>query len=123
MRGYMFRNRWGAMLFVAMTLAGVTTLVGTEDSKGSLEEASAQIAAQREQVAAFSNSEPNRTEIDGPVMSMSDEELIDPASGFDPSPTDDFQDPFASPEVAPSDEVVIVDGDDPGTAGPRTAQQ
>lgn len=120
MRAYMFRNRWGALLFVAITLAGVVTLVGTEKSKGSLQEASAQISAQRAQAAAFSNSEPSRTEIEAAVVPIEDQELIDPATGIDPVPIDDFHDPFTGEEteVAPTDDVVIVSEDDAGPSGP-----
>ena len=39
MRGYMFRNRWFALLFVCLTLAGVTKLVGTDRESGAIQEA------------------------------------------------------------------------------------
>lgn len=36
MRGYMFKNRWGALLFVCLTALGAASLIGGEDDQGVL---------------------------------------------------------------------------------------
>lgn len=120
MRGYMFRNRWFALLFVALTLAGVTTLVGTEKHDGAIQRASHQIAQQRarseeltsgsQPAAAVASSTPD-------VITFSDEEeLIDEAVGEDPTPADAGT-PLDPEEIA--DEVVIVSREMPAPAGPQ----
>ena len=96
MRGYMFRNRWLAMLFVALVLAGVTRVVGTGKGDGIIDEATEQLAAQRERAEALSDEieaeapEQAETEDDAAELLASDEDLIDPAIGEDPTPPDEF---------------------------------
>lgn len=34
MRGYMFKNRWGALFFVCLTALGAVGLIGGEDDEG-----------------------------------------------------------------------------------------
>ena len=51
MRGYMFRNRWWALIFAGLVLAGATRLVGTGHGDGALEQAIQEVAAQRESLA------------------------------------------------------------------------
>lgn len=85
MRGYMFRNRWGAMLFVAFVLAGVTRLIGTEQTDGAIDVAAGQIVQQKAQVDALSLDSPPAPEpIE--IEPTGDDELIDPATGEDPTP-------------------------------------
>lgn len=116
MRGYMFRNRWFALLFVCLTLAGVTKLVGTDRESGAIQEAAGQLAETRAQAEQFSSAtqEPAAEITDEPdVMELaSDEDLIDPAVGEDPTPADDFIPDDMSAEE-PSDEVVIVSNEVP----------
>ncbi len=92
MRGYMFRNRWGALLFVGLTLASVTTLVGTEKNDGALQQAADQIAMQEAKArrltvnpASTASTKPARA-----IVVPTDEELIDDALGEDPTPVDEF---------------------------------
>ena len=98
MRGYMFRNRWLAMLFVALVLAGVTRVGGTGKGDGIIDEATEQLAAQRERAEALSDEieaeapEQAETEDDAAELLASDEDLIDPAIGEDPTPPDEFAD-------------------------------
>jgi hypothetical protein len=115
----MFRNRWGALLFVCLTLAGAATLVGTEEGEGAIQQATDQIAQQRaqaEQLTADMQApaqpagDPTET-----VVLSSDEDLIDPATGEDPTPIDEFA--AANPadrDADVSDEVVIVSRDAAG---------
>lgn len=121
MRGYMFRNRWGALLFVGLTLAGVTTLVGTEREDGALQQAADQIAEQRAQAermtenldAAFADEAAAAD--DGAVVMMADEEdLIDPAVGEDPTPIDEFAAANPDDSHEPAEEVIIVSREDAG---------
>ena len=127
MRGYMFRNRWFALLFVALTLAGVTTLVGTEQGHGAIQDATDQIAqqkAQAEQLTSATQDAPSLADdtADSVVMAA-DEDLIDPAEGEDPTPIDEFAAANPpDPEVV-SDDVVIVSRDLPGQAQPQASIQ
>jgi hypothetical protein len=110
MRGYMFRNRWFALLFVGLTLAAVTRLVGTEDGKGALGEAAEELVAQKktaEDVVA-GRTQAQTTSNEMAVEFTPDEELIDPAAGEDPTPVDEFAQIAADPAAVPHDEVVIV---------------
>ncbi|MHA6332581.1 hypothetical protein ACXYL9_02765 [Qipengyuania sp. CAU 1752] len=101
MKGYIFQNRWGALLFVGLTLIGAASLVGTEDTEGTLAEAAAQLEQQgadyREQAAGFS--QPDQAEngsSDGDmqydlagsevVEFASEEELVVDPIGIDPTP-------------------------------------
>jgi hypothetical protein len=121
MRGYMFRNRWGAVLFVALTLAGVTTLIGSEDEEGAIRQATDRIAQQRAEADRLTTdtqepppAAPTPAET---VVLSADEELIDPAIGEDPTPIDEFNP--TDPDAEISDEVVIVSrdaSDQPGQA-------
>ena len=125
MRGYMFRNRWGALLFVAMTLAGVTTLVGTGKHDGALEQATDQIAAQRARAdqlkAEAATAEPAKR-----VLFTPDEELIDETLGDDPTPIDEFAAANEDQQKpAEGDQVIIIPrGARPGEqAGPAVTLQ
>ena len=125
MRGYMFRNRWFALLFVALTLAGVTTLVGTEKSHGALQDATDQIAqqkAQAEQLTSATQESSSSDDADNVVMAA-DEELIDPAQGEDPTPIDEFAAANPPDPEDVSDDVVIVSRDVPGQAEPQAPAQ
>ena len=117
MRGYMFRNRWFALLFVAVTAAGAASLVGTEDDGGTIADATDQITQQRAQferdaaeIAAPSKPEP-ATEAD-PLLEQSydddvvieftsDEDLVLDPSGVDPTPV--IEDPAEGEIIAIED--------------------
>lgn len=88
MRGYMFRNRWGALLFVGLVLAGVTRLVGTGDGDGALDLAKRQLVEQKGQAEGITSDTRRPTERPAKVEFVSDDELIDPAVGEDPTPID-----------------------------------
>lgn len=94
MRGYMFRNRWGALLFVALTLAGVTRLVGSEDGEGAIQQAADRIAQQKAEADRLTSDvrqTPSAASTAPETVVLSaDEELIDPATGDDPTPIDEF---------------------------------
>ena len=125
MRGYVFRNRWFALLFVALTLAGVTTLVGTEKSHGALQDATDQIAqqkAQAEQLTSATQESSSSDDADNVVMAA-DEDLIDPAQGEDPTPIDEFAAANPPDPEDVSDDVVIVSRDVPGQAEPQAPAQ
>lgn len=116
MRGYMFRNRWFALLFVALTLAGVTRLVGTEEDHGALTEATDTLVAQKNAVHAMSGQGTATGEESDPIVEyISDEELIDPALGEDPTPVDETAPPAAE-AVSPEDVVIVSQG--PAASGP-----
>jgi hypothetical protein len=111
MRGYMFRNRWFALLFVGVVLAGTTRVVGTGDGDGAVDQAALEIAAQRERAEALSGGTETGSfdDSDVTVEFTADEELIDEALGEDPSPIDDFDTQHAyDPELVSQMEVVIL---------------
>ena len=97
----MFQNRWGALLFVGLTLIGAASLVGTEDNEGTLAEAAAQLEQQgadyREQASGFSQPDPaentpgdadTQFDVAGSevVEFTSEEELVVDPIGIDPTP-------------------------------------
>lgn len=114
MRGYMFRNRWFAVIFVAMVLAGVTKFIGTGNNDGAIDAAREQLAQQRAIAEEFTsaNQPPAPAEDDVTVEFSSDEELIDPAIGDDPTPADAFV-AAEEAETIPAEEIVIVSQDLP----------
>ncbi|WP_057881991.1 hypothetical protein [Tsuneonella troitsensis] len=125
MRGYMFRNRWLAMLFVALVLAGVTRVVGTGKGDGIIDEATEQLAAQRERAEALSDEieaeapEQAETEDDAAELLASDEDLIDPAIGEDPTPPDEFAgDNGVDSAVVEEGDIFLVDNGPAETVQP-----
>jgi len=103
MRGYMFKNSKGALFFVALTLLGVATLVGTEDNEGALLKAAANIEQQRNMMnedrrVVRGNSAPiGFASSNGQTREFTaDEDLIDDATGFDPTP--EYEAPLVSAE-------------------------
>ena len=125
MRGYMFRNRWLAMLFVALVLAGVTRVVGTGKGDGIIDEATEQLAAQRERAEALSDEieaeapERAETEDDAAELLASDEDLIDPAIGEDPTPPDEFAgDKGVDSAVVEEGDIFLVDNGPAETVQP-----
>ena len=130
MRGYMFRNRWGALFFVGLTLAGVTTLVGTEKEGGALQEATHQLARQKAQAEELAADPASATETGKPLKTVvipADEELIDQALGEDPTPIDEFAEADRNKESpADGDQVIIVSREVAGaglTVPPEPAPQ
>lgn len=102
MRGYMFRNRWGALLFVGLVLASVTRLVGTGNGDGALDAAREQIVEQGPPVEALvAESVPPGEPL--PTEFTPDEELIDPGTGEDPTPID--PQPDVEPQPAAEGDV------------------
>ncbi|MGX7951459.1 hypothetical protein ACWPM1_02730 [Tsuneonella sp. HG249] len=122
MRGYMFRNRWFALLFVALVLAGVTRLVGTGNGDGALDIAKQQIAEQKVQAERLTT-ESKLAAPEAKVLFTPDDELIDPAVGEDPTPVDqllsDGTEDTEDDEV-PHDTVILVS---PNSAEPPTQMQ
>ena len=113
MRGYMFRNRWFSLVFVGLVLVGVANLVGTEEGGGTLGEMREQFARQTDQTHGLdTESELPEVSDDVHFEFIDDEELIDPATGYDPTPIDPVA---ALPEngatVAPDTQFVIVQQD------------
>ena len=120
MRGYMFRNRWFALLFGAMVLASVTKFVGTGKGDGAVDEATREIAIQQQQSAALSDDDAVSLPDEAVTYEFTpDEELIDPATGEDPSPTIEEPAPLPGDAPAPAaeeDVVILIDqqqGQDP----------
>lgn len=102
----MFKNSKAALLFVGMTLLSVIILVGWEDNEGALLKAASDIEKQRSMMNA---------ELDGPNAETGvagfaprdprlqtftpDEELIDQASGYDPTPKSDTRAAPSEPRI------------------------
>lgn len=91
----LFRNRWAALGFVAMMVASAISLVGTEEGGGMIDEATAKLQGQKQdlkaQAANLSKPTSNHIVIDAgaPADKVNDEDLVDPGSGEDPTPVDD----------------------------------
>ena len=116
MRGYMFRNRWGALLFVGLVLAGVTRLVGTGHGDGALDRAREQLVEQKAQAERMNSSAPRSNERAMAVEFAADEELIDPAVGEDPTPIDQRlaaqDDAAGDDDQVPHDTIILVNRED-----------
>lgn len=116
MRGYMFRNRWGALLFVGLVLAAVTRLVGTGHGDGALDLAKEQLAEQKAQAERMTSGTRRSAERATKVEFASDEELIDPAVGEDPTPIDQRlageTDAAGDGDQVPHDTIILVNRED-----------
>jgi len=122
---FLFKNRWIALAFVGFTLLSVYTLVGTEDDASVLG-AMTGIAAQPDQNPAEMSivEQPQQPEYladDGMAdfaddAYVGDEELIDPATGTDPTPMDGAEgapdDMGGSPDSA-DDIPIMMEAEDP----------
>lgn len=107
----LFQNPKAALAYVGITLAGVVLFVGTEEDPGSLHQtvnsftggkSASDRAAERkfgdpppgeasdEAIGRRSPRSRNESADDEIIEWADDEELIDGAEGFDPTPVDDF---------------------------------
>ena len=96
-----------------LSAAGAAALVGGEDDDGVLITAAEDIQQQRaamDDLIQGGEVQPVAVPTSAPVEFSDDEELIDEAEGFDPTPVEDGSTPAT--EVVPHDEVVIVSRDD-----------
>lgn len=115
----LFINRWIALAFVFLTVFSTIAIVGTEEKDGAIDRATKDLNEQREtfakKAASFSQSEASDTD-PGPTAFASDEDLIDDATGYDPTP-DDGSGRGAADSGGPPDDVQLVD---PGTSETET---
>ncbi|MDG2004926.1 MAG: hypothetical protein P8J20_16505 [Novosphingobium sp.] len=83
MHRLLFNNRIGALAFVAFILLGVRILVGTDNDRGALEQATERFVPEQQVAQPQQRARPAPK----PVITefTSDEDLIDDTSGFDPS--------------------------------------
>ncbi len=102
MRNYMFKSRWGALLFVCLIAFGAANLIGSSEEDGVLLQATAKIAKDQDEFGQLSDmpdstgpapdsawgTEPDDTSVDG---FADDADLINDARGFDPTPDLDPQ--------------------------------
>ena len=118
MRGYMFRNRLGALFFVGATLVGVAQLVGTGKGDGAIEQARQQIAARPANAPDFAIGGGQGVQTQARLEFTPDDELIDLAAGEDPTPVDqrseETEDPSRGTEEVPPDTVIVL-ADQAGT--------
>ncbi len=118
---FLFRNKLAALAFVVLTVIGAATLVGTEEHDGVIAKTTQEITKQRadfaEKTAALSSKkstpEPVLVEVEPEVVEFTDEEdLIDDALGFDPTPETLEPDVDPKPDqagnIAEEGEVVII---------------
>ena len=94
---HLFRNRWIALAFVLMMVASAASLVGTEDRDGVIDQTTAELMGQKQQFEAEAEelAKPTRSHqivtLEEPVPEdedSSDDDLIDPGIGIDPTPPD-----------------------------------
>nr|WP_137676843.1 hypothetical protein [Parerythrobacter lutipelagi] len=93
MRGYMFKNRIGALVFVGLAMIGAANLVGTEEQDGAIQRAAAELQDQRDaferEIQAAAPAETKRAKPREVIeVAASEEDLIDDAQGIDPAGTD-----------------------------------
>jgi len=119
MYSFLFRNKLGALAFVVLTMIGAATLVGTEEHDGVIAKTAQELTQQRdefaEKVEAMNSINPAAEE--APLMAepaefTPDDDLVDTAQGFDPTPEapqpDINPDPVEAARVAEEGEVVII---------------
>ena len=91
----LFRNRWIALGFVAMMVASAISLVGTEEGGGMIDEAKAELQGQKQdfetQAAELAEPTSSNIVIDAGAFEedVSDDDLVDPGTGEDPTPMDE----------------------------------
>jgi hypothetical protein len=117
----LFKNKWPLLAFLVITLAGVQLFVGERDWNPAQPVPQGLAPPLPESEAVAQEGEPVSEEVpdlDGfysgaeDVEYVEEEELIDPAVGFDPTPTEDeFEeetpdDPVAEEDAAASGEPV-----------------
>ncbi|MDZ4308835.1 hypothetical protein [Allopontixanthobacter sp.] len=113
----MFKNRWGALIFVCLSVLGAVSLIGGEDDHGALLLAADELTETKSELQiqagelsqADSSAEPTPDE--QPVSGfMSDEELIDDTRGIDPAP--DIDPSPAAENVEEQGDVIMYIEDD-----------
>ena len=118
---FLFRNKLGALGFVVLMMISAATLVGTEEHDGVIVKTTQEIAKQRsdfaEKVDAMSSPKkvaqaPAAETASVEIEFTPDEELVDDAQGFDPTPEppqpDVNPEPIAAGNLAEEGEVVII---------------
>ena len=106
----MFRNRWGALLFVGFVLAAVSQLVGTGKGDGALDKATRDIVEKRAEADSLAERADTIGERATTVQFAADDELIDQALGEDPTPIDQRETPAGETEELPHDTVILIPG-------------
>ena len=100
---FIFQNRRAALLFVALMALSATQLVGTQSEAGALKKVEEQLLHQRADIAdTFEQPAAEIIEPEPQVVEewaededpASDDELIDTAEGYDPSPDEDYAEPM-----------------------------
>lgn len=92
---HLFRNRWVALGFVIMMVTSAISLVGTEEGGGMIEEAKAELEGQKQgfetQAAELAEPTSSNIVIDAGAFEedVSEEDLVDPGTGEDPTPIDE----------------------------------
>lgn len=96
MGGKLFGGRIGAMAFAGCTILAAATLVGTGEDEGIVAQAADEIVASPEasapEVAPMPET-PESFDMSDDVAFASDEDLVDDAEGFDPTPMTETPDP------------------------------
>ena len=92
---WLFRNKWVAIAFVILTLASVQALVGREGEGSVISRTKSQLIERhdkmQEQIGSMSADPAAPVVIPGPPTAVEtgfaeDDDLIDDATGFDPTP-------------------------------------
>lgn len=89
---HLFRNRWIALAFVIMMVTSAVSMVGTEEGGGMIDQATAELQGQKQdfeqQAAELSRPTSSHMVIDVDEIEedVSEDDLVDPATGIDPTP-------------------------------------
>lgn len=109
MSGKLFRGRSGALAFAGFVILAAVSLVGTDEDDGLVTQATDEITAAplaREPAIEPVSQSAEPFDMADDVAFASDEDLIDDAEGFDPTPMSDTPDPVLLDAGSAADDVV-----------------
>ena len=104
----LFRSRWAALLFVAITIASAATFVGSSEGESAATELATSMPAQAQARLPFAAEDVNDAARRSELIHgfATDEDLVDDAAGLDPTPEDELA--RIEAELAAQDEPTIV---------------
>ncbi|MGD9471737.1 MAG: hypothetical protein AB7G24_09295 [Novosphingobium sp.] len=108
----LFRSRWAALLFVAITIASAAAFVGSSEGESAATELATNMRAQAQAKLPFAAEDVNEAARQSELIHgfASEEELVDDATGLDPTPEDELA--RIEAELAAQDEPTIVANSD-----------
>ena len=108
----LFRSRWAALLFVAITIASAAVFVGGQKSESSIKAIAADMRDQNQAKMPFPSEDVEEMAHESELIHgfASDEDLVDQATGDDPTPEDEPA-RIGAEVAAESEPTIVVHGD------------